>query len=210
MAKTITPQKAEELFKGECVFAHGTGTPASLPREGAMPEIAFIGRSNVGKSSLINALTGQKMLARVSNTPGRTQQLNFFRLADRLFLVDMPGYGYAVAPSANVEVWSELIEHYMRERRTLKTVVLLIDSRHGFKANDISFMDMLAEYAVAFTVVLTKIDKIKAKDVKDLLASVEATLKTYPNCWPHPFPTSAEKGEGFTPLRLFLAKTVLE
>jgi GTP-binding protein len=208
MAQIITPKKAEALFTGNCVFAFGAPTPESLPREN-FPEVAFIGRSNVGKSSLINALTGQDTLARVSNTPGRTQQLNFFRLGDRMMLVDMPGYGYAKASKVAIRDWNMLIEAYLKDRSSLKRLCLLIDARHGIKDNDRHFMKMLCSYAVPFVIIITKTDKIKAKDIAGVKADIENEIKKIGPAWPTSFLTSAEKNLGFEELRLFLAQYVL-
>lgn len=206
--KNLPRKVVDHLFEGEAVFACGAADEKSLPSE-AFPEIAFIGRSNVGKSSLVNALTGKKLLAHVSNTPGRTQQLNFFRINDRFMLVDMPGYGYAKAAEHKVRAWSGLIEHYIQQRQKLKRLCLLIDARHGFKDNDLAFMDMLKSYAVPFVVILTKIDKIKKTELEALQQQVEATLKEFGAAWPKAFLTSAEKHSGIDAVRLFLAQYAL-
>lgn len=203
--RALPAKKLAALFEGEAVFACGAADAATLPSE-AFPEIAFIGRSNVGKSSLINALTGKNLLAHVSNTPGRTQQLNFFRMNDRFMLVDMPGYGYAKAAHHAVAAWSDLIAHYIQTRTTLKRLCLLIDSRHGLKENDRSFMEMLKSYAVPFVVVLTKIDKIKKGAVEGLQRATENELAAYGAAWPKAFATSAEKKLGLAPLQQFLAQ----
>lgn len=207
MASITTPKKAEAFFKGPCVFAAGAPTPESLPSE-SFPEIAFIGRSNVGKSSLVNALTGKDMLARVSNTPGRTQQLNFFRLGDRMMLVDMPGYGYAKASKDAIYEWNLLIDAYLKDRGNLKRLCLLIDARHGIKDNDREFMHKLHVYAVPFVTVITKTDKIKKAELDDVKASVETEIKKIGPAWPKAFATSSEKGVGIDELRLFLAQYV--
>ncbi|NDE91142.1 MAG: YihA family ribosome biogenesis GTP-binding protein [Alphaproteobacteria bacterium] len=208
MATITTPKKAESFFTGNCVFAAGAPTPESLPREN-FPEIAFIGRSNVGKSSLVNALTGKNMLARVSNTPGRTQQLNFFRLGDRMMLVDMPGYGYAKASKTAIYDWNCLIDAYLKDRGNLKRLCLLIDARHGVKENDREFMHRLHVYAVPFVVIITKTDKIKKSEIEAVKESVEAEIKKIATAWPKAFLTSAEKGLGIEEVRLFLAQYVL-
>ncbi|MDX1923208.1 MAG: ribosome biogenesis GTP-binding protein YihA/YsxC [Alphaproteobacteria bacterium] len=207
MASITTPKKAEAFFTGPCVFAAGAPTPESLPSE-HFPEIAFIGRSNVGKSSLVNALTGKDMLARVSNTPGRTQQLNFFRLGDRMMLVDMPGYGYAKASKDAIYEWNVLIDAYLKDRGNLKRLCLLIDGRHGIKDNDREFIHKLHVYAVPFVAVITKTDKIKKAELDDVKASVETEIKKIGPAWPKAFATSSEKGVGIDELRLFLAQYV--
>src|SRR5437773_306724 len=137
-------EAGRRLFAGAARFIAGASTPAALPPE-ALPEIAFVGRSNVGKSSLVNALTGRRMLARISNTPGRTRQINFFDLSGRLMLVDLPGYGYAEAPKTEIRRWTALLRGYLRSRSTLRRVCLLIDSRHGLKEIDLPLMGMLDE-----------------------------------------------------------------
>ncbi len=207
MASITTPKKAEAFFKGPCVFAAGAPTPESLPSE-RFPEIAFIGRSNVGKSSLVNALTGKDMLARVSNTPGRTQQLNFFRLGDRMMLVDMPGYGYAKASKDAIYEWNVLIDAYLKDRGNLKRLCLLIDGRHGIKDNDREFMHKLHVYAVPFVTIITKTDKIKKSELIDVKLAVETEIKKIGPAWPKTFATSSEKGVGIDELRLFLAQYV--
>lgn len=205
MVKLTSAKKVEEFFKGPCVFAAGAPTPESLPGE-AFPEIAFIGRSNVGKSSLVNALTGKDTLARVSNTPGRTQQLNFFRLHDRMMLVDMPGYGYAKASKQAIDAWNALIDAYLKNRGNLKRLCLLIDARHGIKDNDREFMHTLHVYAVPFVIVITKIDKLKKSELVLLKTTVEAEIKKIGPAWPTAFLTSSEKMTGIEELRLFLSQ----
>lgn len=205
--KPFSKKQVEDFFGADVVFAYGAADAGMLPRE-AFPEIAFIGRSNVGKSSLLNALL-KKKIAHVSNTPGRTQQLNFFRLGDRAMLVDMPGYGYAKAPQANISSWGELIEHYLKERRSLKRLCLLIDSRHGVKDNDKEFLKMLNIFAVPFVVILTKADKISAKELAGVTAQTEAYVKKCASAWSTIFITSAEKNSGLDALRLFLAQALL-
>jgi GTP-binding protein len=207
--KNISREKARELFTSNSVFVAGADSEARLPKP-FMPEIAFIGRSNVGKSSLINALTSSKMLARVSNTPGRTQQLNFFRLADRFMLVDMPGYGFAKAEKSAVADWNDLIDAYLQNRTTLKRLCLLIDARHGAKDNDRAFMETIGAYGLPFVVVLTKIDKIKVKEAEAVTAATKELLTQYGAAWPEIFPTSSEKNEGIDALRYFLAGNILE
>lgn len=187
------------LFSGPCDFMLGVAALAQLP-DAAMPEIAFAGRSNVGKSSLLNALTGRKTLAHVSNTPGRTAQLNFFDLGGRLCLVDMPGYGYAKVSKAEKAAWDVLIRDYLRGRQTLQCVFVLVDSRHGIKDNDREIMKLLDSAAVPYRVVLTKADKRGAGD-EALAAAVTAELRKFAAAYPHPHFTSAEKGHGIAELR---------
>lgn len=205
--KNLPREKVMALFTANAVFAAGVDTPERLPTP-FMPEIAFIGRSNVGKSSLVNALTAQKMLARVSNTPGRTQQLNFFRLADRFFLVDMPGYGFAKASKEAIADWNALIDGYLRERTSLKRLCLLIDSRHGIKDNDAEFMQRMGTYGVPFVVILTKTDKIKPTELQKVTEETKAALSDYGAAWPEIFATSAEKNNGIDQLRYFLAESI--
>ena len=166
-------RRGEALFKAPSTFVKGVVAIDGLPQDGR-PEVAFAGRSNVGKSSLINALTGQKSLARVSVTPGRTRELNFFTLGkdDAFYLVDMPGYGYARAPKAEVKGWTRLIQDYLKGRRELKRVFLLIDARHGLKESDREIMTLMDEAAVSYQGVLTKADKPKAGD----LAAIESKV----------------------------------
>src|SRR5438552_5883902 len=171
-------EAGRRLFAHECSFIAGVATIDGLPPDG-LPEIAFAGRSNVGKSSLLNALTGRTSLARVSHTPGRTRQLNFFSLAARLMLVDMPGYGYAEAAKTEIAAWTELIKLYLRGRAGLRRACLLIDARHGIKATDRPLMDMLDEAAVSFQIVLTKADKVRAGALDALLATISAELKSH-------------------------------
>jgi len=171
-----------------------------LPPPGP-PEIAFAGRSNVGKSSLINALAGRKALARVSNTPGRTQQINFFAVDDHMIVVDLPGYGYAEAPKDTVAGWTELIRLYLKGRVTLRNAILLIDSRRGIKPNDDEIMTMLDRAAVPYQVVLTKADKVGAGQIQRTRAAVEAGLVKHPAAREKVVITSAEKGTGVEALR---------
>ena len=164
---------------GPAPSSPGVAELGRLPPAG-LPEVAFAGRSNVGKSSLINALTGRRALARTSQTPGRTQQINFFDLGGRLMLVDLPGYGYAKAPKSTVAAWQRLVRQYLRGRSALRRICVLIDARHGFKEVDREFMDMLDEAAVAYQVVLTKVDQLRAGELPDLLATVAAELARKP------------------------------
>jgi GTP-binding protein len=168
-------------------------------------EIAFAGRSNVGKSSLVNALTGRKTLAKTSNTPGRTQQLNFFDLGGRLTMVDMPGYGYAKVSKTERDEWSTLIFNYLRGRPNLRCVFILVDARHGIKESDESLMEMLDETAVQYRMVLTKTDKVKREEVAKHTEGVIAALKNHIAGYPGVNPTSAEKGYGIPELRALIA-----
>ncbi len=180
---------------------------ADLPHDG-IPEIAFAGRSNVGKSSLINALTGRTSLARVSVTPGRTRELNFFTLGKdhALYLVDMPGYGYAKASKVAVRGWTRLIGDYLKGRRELKRVFLLIDARHGIKPNDRETMTLLDEAAVSYQAVLTKADKPKASELEAVIAKVRAELAKRPAAFPQVIVTSSRMGDGIPELRAAVAE----
>jgi GTP-binding protein len=198
-----------EIFASPWIFIRGVPSMKFLPPEGP-PEIAFAGRSNVGKSSLINALVGRTGLARTSNTPGRTQELNYFvpdgysGEADDLppmALVDMPGYGYATAPKEKVEQWTKLVFDYLQGRVTLKRVYVLIDARHGIKNNDDEVLRLLDKAAVSYQVVLTKTDKIKAAGVPKLIAETLGKIKKRSAAFPAVIATSSEKGEGLEELR---------
>lgn len=191
------------LFAGPCDFILGVAALPQLPEAG-VPEIAFAGRSNVGKSSLINALTGRKTLAHTSNTPGRTAQLNYFTLSERLYLVDMPGYGYAKVSKTEKATWDVLIRDYLRGRATLQCVFVLVDSRHGLKDNDREIMKMLDQTAVPYRIVLTKADKRGAGD-EAMAAAIETELKKFGAAHPHVLLTSAEKGHGIAELRAVAA-----
>jgi GTP-binding protein len=198
--------KGEALFKGPCTFVKGVASVDGLPKDGRA-EVAFAGRSNVGKSSLINALTGRTSLARVSVTPGRTRELNFFTLGrdEALYLVDMPGYGYAQASKADVKRWTRLIGDYLRGRRELKRVFLLVDARHGIKPNDNETMTLLDEAAVSYQVVLTKADKPKASELAEIQAKVASDLAKHPAAYPQILITSARMGSGIPELRAAIA-----
>lgn len=198
-----TIEAARKLFAGPCDFIAGVANLEQLPPMGP-PEIAFIGRSNVGKSSLLNALTGRKALARVSNTPGRTQQLNFFNLADKLWLVDLPGYGYAKASKTDIRDWNFLIKDYLRGRTTLTRVMLLIDSRHGLKESDLDFLKLLNQAAVTTQIVLTKTDMITPKEVVAMKAAVLDGTKKHPAVFPAVASSSSEAGHGIEELRAYL------
>ena len=193
------------LFAAECRFVMGVARIEDLPPETA-PEVSFAGRSNVGKSSLINALVGRKTLARTSNTPGRTQQLNFFDLAGRLTLVDLPGFGYAKAPKDDVERWHRLIRMYLKGRVGLRRLCLLIDARHGPKAVDLPVMDLLDEAAVAYQIVLTKADKVSAGQLAKCRDAVAAEIRKRAAANPLILATSAVKGTGIAELRAAIAE----
>jgi GTP-binding protein len=197
------------LFAQPCTFVHGTTSVASLPPIGA-PEIAFAGRSNVGKSSLVNALTNRKTLARISNTPGRTQQLNFFDLGGRLRMVDMPGYGYAAVSKTMVAAWGSLIRDFLRGRASLLRVYLLIDGRHGLKDSDAEIMDLFDKSAVSYALVLTKADAMKKAERAARIAATAAALEKRPAAFPEVLLTSAEKGEGIAELRASIARLLHE
>jgi GTP-binding protein len=188
------------LFAGPVTFERGIADMNQLP-EGDLPEVAFAGRSNVGKSSLVNALTARKTLARASNEPGRTRQLNFFRLGDALRLVDLPGYGYAKAPKVEIAKWTALTRDYLRGRAPLKRVVLLIDSRHGVKPHDVDVMDALDSSAVTYQLVLTKGDKLKPTELEACAAATAASIHKRPAAHPEVIATSSETGLGIDLLR---------
>jgi GTP-binding protein len=196
------------LFSRPCTFMLGAAGLDQLPSS-EMPEVCFAGRSNVGKSSLINALTGTQGLARTSNTPGRTQELNFFNLAERIFICDLPGYGYAEAPKDRVKRWTRLVKSYLRGRPNLRRVLLLIDSRHGIKANDHEIMTMLDEAAVNFQVILTKMDKLKVKEAETIVDRTQVELAKHVAAHPEILATSSEKGKGIAEVRAAIAALAL-
>ncbi len=193
-------KKAETFFKQPCTFVLGVAKLEQLPLT-EMPEVAFAGRSNVGKSSIINALTGQKGLAKTSNTPGRTQQLNYFNLGDKIHIVDLPGYGFAQAPESMVKQWQKLIFAYLQGRVNLKRVFVLIDSRHGIKKVDLEIMEMLDKAAVTYQIVLTKTDKISAKALEKVLADTQKIIKDHAAAYVTVLATSSEKKTGLNELR---------
>ncbi|MDA1022835.1 MAG: ribosome biogenesis GTP-binding protein YihA/YsxC [Proteobacteria bacterium] len=198
-------ERGRLLFAQQCDFVLGATTMDQVP-ETALPEIAFAGRSNVGKSSLINALTGRKTLARTSNTPGRTRQVNFFDLGAQLMLADLPGYGYAKAPKAEIRQWTGLIDDYLKGRVGLRRACLLIDARHGLKATDREVMKALDTAAVVYQVVLTKCDKLKEAALKTRIEDVLGELAKHPAAHPDVIATSARKGDGIAEMRATLAE----
>ncbi len=203
-------EEGRKLFAGPCDFIWAAAKIDGLPPMGP-PEIAFAGRSNVGKSSLVNALTGRKTLARTSQTPGRTQQLNFFVLGeDRLRLVDMPGYGYAAVGRKKVGEWTELAHAYLRGRATLLRVFLLVDGRHGLKDVDLETMKQFDRAAVSYQVILTKRDAVKKADQDQRVAATLASLARSPAAFPEVIFTSAETGEGIPELRAAIVRLLAE
>lgn len=205
--RDINPELVEagrRLFAREARFIAGAADHRALPTE-TLPEIAFAGRSNVGKSSLVNALTGRRMLARTSNTPGRTRQLNFFDLGGEMMLVDLPGYGYAEASKAAIERWTALVRRYLRARAALRRVCLLIDARHGVKEPDRPILQMLDHAAVSYQIVLTKADKLRAAELTDIAERVAAELAAHTAAHPEIHLTSAENHRGIAALRATLA-----
>jgi GTP-binding protein len=196
---------ARKLFAGPCDFFWGTGDIKSLPPQ-SLPEIAFVGRSNVGKSSLINAVTGRKGLARVSHTPGRTREINFFNLGGKLILTDLPGYGYAKASKALAAEWQTLIFAYLAGRATLKRVMLLIDSRRGVMDIDRAVMELLDRAAVSYGIVLTKRDELKPAETQAILARTAAEARRHTAALEEIHATSSRDGTGLTELRASLAQ----
>lgn len=208
LAPEPDPEEIEagrKLFAGPCDFLKGVVAMDGMPPADRI-EICFAGRSNVGKSSLINALTGRKGLARASNTPGRTQEINFFTLGERFYLVDLPGYGFAEAPKAVVEKWQTLLRAYLSGRPTLRRVMLLIDARHGIKAVDEELMALLNRSAVTFQVVLTKADKPRGDGLETSIAQVKERLAKHPAAFPEILLTSSESGAGIEHLRAVIAE----
>lgn len=201
---TFPLAEAKRLFAGPCEFVAGAATEDAIPPPG-LAEIAFVGRSNAGKSSLINALTGRTTLARVSHTPGRTRQINFFRLGEVLMLVDLPGYGYAKASKALAAQWQRLIFDYLRGRPNLKRVVLLVNSRRGIMDVDREAMTLLDKSAVSYLVVLTKIDQLSAAERHEARQRTGFGLKGHAAAYPDVLATSSFTAEGIDPLRCHIA-----
>ena len=199
-----TREKGRLLFAGPVDFVKGVVAMDGLPPPDRA-EVCFAGRSNVGKSSLINALTGRKNIARASNTPGRTQEINYFNLGAEHYLVDLPGYGFAEAPMAVVAKWQRLLKAYLAGRQTLRRAFVLIDTRHGIKAVDEEILTLLDRSAVTFQVVMTKADKVRPADREKVLAQVRAALQKHPAAYPEIVLTSSEKGDGIESLRAIVA-----
>ncbi|MGB3316180.1 MAG: ribosome biogenesis GTP-binding protein YihA/YsxC [Albidovulum sp.] len=200
-------EKGRLMFAGPIDFLKGVVAMSGLPPADRI-EVCFAGRSNVGKSSLINALTGRKALARASNTPGRTQEINYFTAGDSHYLVDLPGYGYAEAPVAVVAKWQALLKSYLGGRQTLRRAFVLIDMRHGIKKVDDEILTLLDRSAVTFQVVLTKADKIKTSEHEAILSQVRGALQKHPAAYPEIIVTSSEKGDGIETLRTIIATMV--
>ncbi|WP_309667762.1 ribosome biogenesis GTP-binding protein YihA/YsxC [Tabrizicola sp.] len=208
---TLTPEpdleareKGRLLFAGPVTFVKGVVAMSGLPPADRL-EVCFAGRSNVGKSSLINALTGRKTLARSSNTPGRTQEINYFALGDERYLVDLPGYGYAEAPVAIVAKWQALLKQYLAGRQTLRRAFVLIDTRHGVKAVDEEILTLLDRSAVTYQAVLTKADKVSRAERDEIIEQVKGALVKHPAAYPEIVVTSSEKGDGIETLRAIIA-----
>ena len=200
---------ARKLFSGSCEFVAGAAALDALP-EFRLPEVAFVGRSNVGKSSLINALVNQKKLARVSHTPGRTRQINLFRLRDRLLLADLPGYGFARVSKAEAAAWNELITGYLHTRRNLRRVMLLLDARRGIMASDRQVMGLLDAAAASYQFVLTKADALKPAELDEVRRVVSDEASQHPAALSQTITTSADSGSGIAELRAILAEFVAE
>jgi GTP-binding protein len=200
----FTRERGRLLFAGPVTFVKGVVAMSGLPPADRR-EVCFAGRSNVGKSSLINALTGRKTLARASNTPGRTQEINYFALGEERYMVDLPGYGYAEAPVAIVAKWQALLRSYLAGRQTLRRAFVLIDMRHGVKSVDEEILNLLNRSAVTFQAVLTKADKVNRETREDTIAQVQAALAKHPAAFPEIVVTSSEKGEGIETLRAIIA-----
>ena len=202
--EALSKEKGRLLFAGETDFVKGVVAMDGMPDAERM-EVCFAGRSNVGKSTLINALTGRKGLARASNTPGRTQEINYFTAGDEHYLVDLPGYGFANAPLPVVEKWQRLLKQYLSGRQTLRRAFVLIDARHGVKPVDEEIMSLLDSSAVIFQAVLTKADKVKEKERFKVIEQVKSKLAAHPAAYPELVVTSSEKGWGIETLRAIIA-----
>ena len=200
-------EQGRYLFSQECKFFHGTDTLRNLP-QASLPEVAFVGRSNVGKSSLINAMTGRNSLARTSSTPGRTQQLNFFNLGDKIIIVDLPGYGYAKVSKAQVAKWTNTMKAFLRGRVPLRRICLLIDARRGLKDVDREMMDLMDSAAVVYQFVFTKVDKTSENELRQNISVTKEELKKRPAAFPVLIQTSAQAKTGLKELRASLAELV--
>lgn len=200
-------EQGRHLFSQECKFFHGTDTLRNLP-QASLPEVAFVGRSNVGKSSLINAMTGRNSLARTSSTPGRTQQLNFFNLGDKIIIVDLPGYGYAKVSKAQVARWTNTMKAFLRGRVPLRRICLLIDARRGLKDVDREMMDLMDSAAVVYQFVFTKVDKTSENELRQNISVTKKELKKRPAAFPVLIQTSAQAKTGLKELRASLAELV--
>jgi GTP-binding protein len=200
-------EAGRKLFTRETDFLKGVVAMSGLPPDDRL-EICFAGRSNVGKSTLINSVTGRKALARTSNTPGRTQEINFFTISDSHYLVDLPGYGYANAPLLIVEKWQRLLKQYLSGRQSLRRAFVLIDCRHGVKAVDEKILTLLDSSAVTFQVILTKADKVKETEREKIISQVREGLSNHPAAFPELILTSSEKGWGIETLRSVIASLV--
>lgn len=197
-------ESGRKFFAGKNEFLKGVVDTAGLPTPDRL-EVCFAGRSNVGKSSLINAVTGHKALARTSNTPGRTQEINYFSIDNKMYLVDLPGYGFAEAPLDVVKQWQLLLKSYLSGRQTLRRVFVLVDSRRGLKTLDQEILRLLDKAAVNFQIILTKVDKIKDSELYNVLESLSEILSCHPAAFPEIVATSIKSGLGITPLRSIIA-----
>ncbi len=202
-----TSEFGRKLFAGPVDFLKGVVAMSGLPTDDRI-EVCFAGRSNVGKSSLINAITGRKAIARASNTPGRTQEINFFSLGEQRYLVDLPGYGFANAPVAVVDKWQKLLKSYLAGRANLRRAFVLLDARHGIKAVDSEILSLLDRSAVTFQVVMTKADKVKPVELENTLNQVRKALAKHPAAFPELVVTSSENGDGIATLRAIIATLV--